>query len=161
MQLREHEALDAFIEHHDVFAAAMWGSTWVGYWHAHSTAAGCDAAATSICSYAQRIGGPVDVVAVLGPKVEARFDADVRAAAIRATRSIGEVLGRGAVVIAKRGVLGSLVVSLSTGMLMLARASKVRVFLDARDAGSWIGGGGGCAPSEVVDAVERLGRAGL
>lgn len=158
MHPRGQDAIDASIEHHEVFSAAMWGTAWVGYWHAHSTAEGCDGAAESIRNYAHLVGVPIDVVAVLGPEVEPRFDAAVRQAAIRATQTIGEVMGRGAVVIARRGVLGSLIVSLSTGMLLIARASRVRVFLDTRDAGAWIAGGGRCEAARIVGAVEQLAR---
>ncbi len=137
-----------------MFSASRLGSLWVGYWAGQPSAAGCEAAAASIRGFARERGGKVNVLAVLGPQVHPSFGSDVRAAAVDATRAISEVMGRGAVVIDKRGLVAALLVSLSTGLLLLARARTVRVFVDTDEAARWLVDEGSCA--DVLDEVDRL-----
>lgn len=137
-----------------MFSATRRGSLWLGYWTGQPSAAGCEAAAASICGFARARGGKVTVLAVLGPQVQPSFGSDVREAAVDATRAISEVMERGAVVIDRRGLVAALVVSLSTGLLLLARARTVRVFVDTDEAARWLVDPGSCA--DVLDQVGRL-----
>jgi hypothetical protein len=149
-------ATSSATEHHGVFSATTIASLWIGYWNEQSTAEGCDAAATSICAFSRRLGRPVSVLAVLGPGVRPAFGMAVSDAAVRATRVIGAVMDRGAVVIDQRGLVASLLASVSTGLLLLARARTVRVFVDTGEAARWLAGDGTFVSGRVLELAGRL-----
>jgi hypothetical protein len=137
-------------------AIGVVGSLWINVWHDEPTHAACDLTTTSLLALHRKVGAPVPVLCVLSPTVRAAFSAEARDAGVRSTAAIREAMSRGAIVIEHRGMLASVLASVSTGILLLARARSVRVFLDLDEAVQWLGSDAGAPPHAVLDAVAHI-----